>query len=347
MRIQSGETLNSSGFTLVELAIVLVIVGLLIGVGSGMMGVLSTAIKVRQTKDSLDDNMQAVASWASANNRLPKLSEFNSGTPVAKTQMDSWAHPFVFLYYSSLAPNTATKDTICGRRSTPLTVTSSNPTTTISNVAYAILSGGDSGASTLNSTLNGSLLGVAFNAAIPRLPSSNISVGGIATGTITIDPVNNDIVRWVTLDELRSKVGCQGAPLKIVNNELPFGAAPNSYSATISADGGVPFSSGGAYKWCAEFATPRTGIVVFDTSPVTGKINTSGTACNLLTEASTYFYQGDTLALTKKTGFVNFSTGSYKLTITVRDAAGNDTNACTSTTDNCVQKPFVLTINPN
>ena len=65
----------------------------------------------------------------------------------------------------------------------------------------------------------------------------------------TVDRINrpeayDDIVDYVTLGELRTKSGCQGAPLKILNNELPSGSMSSTYSATIYAEGGVPFSSG-------------------------------------------------------------------------------------------------------
>ena len=337
------------GFTLIELAIVLLIVGILMGVGSGMVGMLYSSIRLHQTRDSMDDNTQAIAGWASANNKLPQLSGFTA--TVAKTQMDASTRPLVYLYYSSLAPATATKDTICGRRSTSLTVQNSSPTTTtISNVAYVLLSGGESSAATLLSTLTGTFKGVTYsNTPIPRPASSGTAVGGYASGTINVDPTSTDIIRWVTLDELRSKAGCQGAPLKIVNNELPF--IPQSTAAgttifTISADGGVPITSGsGNYVWCVEIGA-RSGISLFDTVP-TGGIKSSGTCWGL---AETNFVQSTQLTLQKKATFGNFSTGSYQVTIFVRDGAAiaPTTASCSSAPgDNCVQKPFALTINPN
>lgn len=308
------KTISRRGFTLIELAIVLVIVGLLIGIGTSMVGVLSSAVKVRETKDLLDANMQAVTSWASAANRLPgAASGFGNFTSIAKSRQDSWGRPFTFLYYSSLARTNPTKDTICGRRSTPLNVQTTDPAATISNVAFVILSSGDNSApKSLKSTLN----------------SAPITVSIPAIGTISVNPAasDNDIARWVTLDELRSKIGCQGAPLKIVNNELPFGAAPNPYSATISADGGVPSSSGN-YEWCVEFPTPLRSGFSFETSPSNG----IKTVCSGAT-----FVAGQNLSLSKKTSFGNFSSGSHKVTVYVRDSAGNDAN-----------KTFVLTINPN
>lgn len=159
------------------------------------------------------------------------------------------------------------------------------------------------------------------------------------------------------MDELRSKVGCQGGPLKIINNELPF--IPSSYAvsspfATIAADGGVPITGSvigaqtGNFTWCVEFnSTPRLGAaLLFDTVP-SGGIKAG---CWTATETAGNFVQGTTLGLQKKAAMGNFSTGSYQLTITVRDGAAStpSTAACNANPgDNCVQKAFVLTVNPN
>lgn len=213
--------LSRRGFTLVELAIVLVIVGLLVGLGSSMTGMLITANNVRQTKDSLDAVSQSITSWASANNRLPDVTTGTTGfKSVVKTPTDAWGRDFIYLYDTNLAPGSATKDTICGRRTTSLSVITSEPTATISNVAFVVISKGDD--ATLETTVSDAAL----------------SVSRAATGTVTASTSNSDLLRWVTLDELRSKIGCQGAPLKIVNNELPFGSIVSNYSAKITADGG-------------------------------------------------------------------------------------------------------------
>ncbi|MBI2353976.1 MAG: prepilin-type N-terminal cleavage/methylation domain-containing protein [Deltaproteobacteria bacterium] len=336
---------DNKGFTLIELAIVLVIVGILIGVGSGMVGMLITAIKVRESRDHLDAAMQSVTSWASANNRLPDTTSNPSTNPAlfanaAKTPNDAWGQGFIYLYDNALAPATATKDTICGRRSTVISLTDSNTGATISNVAYLALSQADN-------AITDTKIG---GAAVTSGPLSTTAGMPITADTF------NDIVRWVTLDELRTKIGCQGAPLKIVNNELPFGAAPNPYSAILSADGGVPISGSvigtqtGNYTWCVEFvSTPKPGAaLVFDTNP-TGGIKAAG-ACWSSSETAGNFVQGTTLTLQKKAGFGNFSTGSYQLTVFSRDGAASPatTAACnTNPGDNCVQKTFVLTMNPN
>lgn len=336
MREQSGEVSNNQGFTLIELAIVLVIVGILVGAGASMVGVLSTAVKVRETKDLLDANMQAVASWASSHNSIPDAAGF---TGAAKSPQDSWGRDFIYLYDANLNAATPTKDTICGRRSTTLTVHTTDPVATINNIAFVVFSPSDDAAvqATLTATV-APAVAATFNGAASG-PAILPGARGFATGTVNIDATNSDIVRWVTLDELRSKVGCQGAPLKIVNNELPYGQAPNVYAATITADGGVPFATG--YKWCVNSPLPAG----FVTPPAGGIVN----ADCLSTTESTWGATAAASALTISFPAAAVAAGSYQITVVARDNADGVTTsaACNASPgDNCAQKVFVITVNP-
>jgi len=318
--------LSRSGFTLIELAIVLVIVGLLVGIGSGMVGVLTSAIKVRETRDSLDANMQAIASWASANNKLPDAT-VTGFVAVAKSPQDSWGRDFLYFYDVSLNTAPITKDTICGRRSTNLTVHTTDPVATINNVAFVVLSEADDAAvqTTLTATTT-PVVAATFNG-VPSGPSIAKGSRGSATGTINIDPNNSDLVRWVTLDELRSKVGCQGAPLKIVNNELPFGNFSTQYAAggaVVTPDGGT-----GGYQWRVKSKLMPRGIS-FTPSMSTSVINGYSQFTNLSTSA------WSTISNNLTIGGLPRPSGSYSLTIQVKDGS-----------DNIASKPFVMTINPN
>jgi prepilin-type N-terminal cleavage/methylation domain-containing protein len=295
---------NNNGFTLIELSIVLVIIGLLVSLGANMIGPLTTFVKVRESRDIMDADLQSVISWSSSRNTIPNETSFPT---VVKSPLDAWGRNLIYLYDANLYSATPTKDTICGRRSTGLTLITTDPAATINNVAFTVLSGADN--ATLKSTLG----------------ATPITASGAVTGTINVTGPNSDLVRWVTLDELRSKIGCQGAPLKIVNNELPFGAVGSIYTATISADGGVPFPAPPAtFKWCIETAA----ALPFSFTPT--RI-TPANSCSALTEAS--WNQAATLSIssTPAAGTQN----SYSFTVYVRD---ND--------NNIAQKMFVLTNNP-
>lgn len=318
---------NHSGFTLIELSIVLVIIGMLIGLGSGMIGPLTTFVKVRETRELQDSALQSITSWASSRNSIPDSAGFPT---VAKSPLDAWGRNLIYLYDANLYAAAPTKDTICGRRSAALTLVTTDPAATMANVAFVVLSGAEN--ATLKSTLNGNLNGVPL--------TGIITATGYATGTITVTGPNSDLVRWVTLDELRSKIGCQGAPLKIVNNELPVGAVPNIYSVTLKVDGGVPFATPPAtYKWCV--STLPAGFAQ------AGGIQHAD--CLGLSESSGTWAAASS-GLTISFPAATVATGAYSITVVARDNADGVTTsaACNGADpgDNCAQKLFVLTVNP-
>lgn len=334
---EQSETLksrNNKGFTLVELAIVLIIVGMLVGVGSGMMGMLTTAIKVREAKELQDASVQSIISWASANNNIPNAAGFPT---AAKTPQDSWGREFIYLYENRLYSASPTKDTICGRRSTDLTIQTTDPAATIANVAFVVISPSDD--ATVETTLTATAapaVAATFNGAASG-PAIALAARGSATGTIVVNANNTDIVRWVTLDELRSKVGCQGAPMKIINNELPYGYNGVAYSATVFADGGVKFTGGtGNYRWCIENTAGVVPAGMTFTSNIGAAAIPFNTDCLGLAEAS--WVLADNVLI----GGAPTAIGSNTLTVYARD--NNDT---AGTNDNIANKPFVFTINPN
>lgn len=283
----------------------LVIVGILMTLGSGMIGPLTNMVKTRETRESSDANMQGITSWAASNNKLPK---FSPDSPSAlKYPTDSWGRPFVFIYYSSLAPLTATKDTICGRSSTFLNISTLNPPAYIKNVAFISLSATDGAPSVFNSKLN--------DLPIAHTNSYAIYQENAKFTLNTVDVKNFDIARWVTLDELRSKVGCQGAPLKILNNELPYanysGLPAQLYSAKIYPDGGS-----GTYEWKV------TGVL-----PSGLSFNPAG--------VSSDWTSGSSLSIVGAQGIRVTPAQSYYLNVMVRDNNGNNAT-----------KAFTLTVNP-
>jgi prepilin-type N-terminal cleavage/methylation domain-containing protein len=324
---------NNSGFSLVELSIVLVIIGLLVGLGGGMIGPMMNFIKVRETRDMQDANLQSIISWASSNNKIPNVAGF---TTVAKFAKDTWNRDFIYLYDGNLYNAVSTKDTICGRRSTSLTLETTDndtTTTTVTNVAFAVLSDADNVA--LKSTLK-------VNGTTDLTFSSGDATSGYTSSKITVKGPNGYMARWVTLDELRSKIGCQGAPLKIVNNELPYGSATAAYSATITADGGVPFgTSPSTYKFCINNLSAG-----FTIQGATGFFNADCLAAPVATWAAAAASSGVTITFAANSAV---TTNTYQIAVVVRDNANTGTTGlCNSANpgDNCAQKLFVLTVNP-
>ncbi len=261
-RLKSFLSASSEGFTLVEMAMVLVAVGIVIALGASLIGPLTKRVKFNDSRDIVNGAVDSVSSWAAGKNRVPcAKGDQTAGTACASLSLttdefsaavrnpnDAFGRPLIYIYDSALTiPSTTNspKDTICGRQSTNINVNNS-----ISNVAFIILSGGDD------------------YRVDTKIGTTPVSSGTITAATTVTADIVNDIVKWVTLDELRTKIGCQGSQLKVVDNELPYGYNGAPYSANVYADGGVPYTNyvtSGKYKWCIEdsvaWASPTIGPV--------------------------------------------------------------------------------------
>ena len=345
-----GQGLETSkGFSLVEMAVVMVVVGLLVAMGASMIGPLTSRARMNETRENMSGIMESVASWAASNNRIPPFTpvapDAATFLQIARKPDDSWGGPLLYLYDTALAPTgvaslNISKDTICGRRTTTLYLvnTTSTPTVTVNNIAYLIISTGDD--RTAQTTINGTLNGGPVNGVVTG--------SGPATGTVTLDATFSDIARWVTLDELRAKIGCQGAQLRIVNNELPPATVSAQYpnatagsALTLSVDGGA---TPGTYRWCIEAltATPLPGGLSFNTTtPALPVRVTPLNTCSTLPEANWGAVAAAPNLLTISGTPSAGTAGAYSFTIYVRD-----NNDATGSNDNIASKAFVLTVNP-
>lgn len=90
-----------------------------------------------------------------------------------------------------------------------------------------------------------------YNIQIDNQTAERNTIRIYAPGTRDVDDYNDspagirpeefdDLVKWVTLDELRVKMGCPGAQLRIITTELPMAYQGQSYSAEIRIEGGIP-----------------------------------------------------------------------------------------------------------
>ncbi len=323
----------AKGFTLVELAISLVVIGLLIGLGVTLVGPLATATKVRESKENLDGAVESLNSWAAGNNSLPNGAGFPA---VVKSPQDAWGHNFVYLYDATLFSATPSNDTLCGRKTTSLTLQTTNPPATIANVAYVMLSPGDD--STIQTTL-------ATTATVPAIPptlngtpvtsGSAIPLNTLAsaTGTVVLDTNNSDIVRWVTLDELRTKVGCEGAQMRIVNNELPYGYVSSKYVAKLLLNGGVT-----DYKWCVSGLPPGLVAVALPGGATMGSCTVPANCAGLTSDSN---WVTATPPVFLNISGIPTAQGSYQINLMAHDSQGSSLSQ-----NNCSSKTFALTINP-
>ncbi len=316
---------GSRGFTLVELAMVLVVIGILVSLGMGLIGPLTKTAKYNETKDIVTASVESVISFSAASKRLPTSTEFPT---KVRNPNDAWTKPLYYFPDPSLTSIPAgSTDAICGRSITSLTIcqdAACTVATNIPNAAFVVVSGADNYNIQTGTSIGGTC--PPGQTCVRVYPIDTLNVDDNATDFTRLEPYD-DIVKWVTLDELRTKVGCVGAQLKIQNAQLPSGYRCGAYSATLFAQGGIPFPSGGSYKWCTQGTLPG-GLTL---TP-----NVTSANCLSLAEAS--WGQANNLTLAANTGAL-FQRGTFSLTVFVRD-----NNDLSGSNDNIAQQPLFLTI---
>lgn len=244
-----------NGFTLVEVAIVIVFMGIFITFASSMLKGIALSSKSRAAREKLatvSDLVQASAVNPVNNRAIPlstDLFESATGAPV-----DYWNKSYAFYPYT---PEPGAVLDICRRSSTDLAVCLQGDCVNkvIRDVAYVLVSGAEKCAGACTAT----------NLPIQIKPPfvTTVNLGGPCTGRRCI-PLNeisttfDDLYKYVTLLELKKTVGCVEADsrLRILNMELPYAREGVSYTTVIQADGGAALTSANKYNWCRNATSP-------------------------------------------------------------------------------------------
>ncbi len=204
------------GFTLVELAMVLVVIGLLVGMGMGLFGVLSKRAKHIESRETVKAVYEAIIGYAAANKRLPTDL---SGLGVKNT--DSYGSPLNYYLWGG--------NDLCTSTGTYLTVNDSSTGTTYqkTNVGFILFSNGEN---RCNQTGTSSPF--------------NIPVQGqqVNPGSCPAGDNYDDVVMYSDIDKLRSQI-C--STFKITTETLPVGTEELVYPSTqLEATDGTP-----PYTW--------------------------------------------------------------------------------------------------
>jgi prepilin-type N-terminal cleavage/methylation domain-containing protein len=308
---------GQKGFTIIEVAVVLVIMGLLVGFGASLVGPLTIRAKRMETKDTLKAATESIIGFAASNGKIPTWGDNNPDATVdefcevAANRKDAFTMPLYYFFDIQLT----SAGSICGRKTTNLTICR-DPTCTnrVSDVAFMVVTGAENinpqtGIVTIGCPAGQTCIG-AYDTGEPNIDNCTAAANcpnyDTAVARLNRPEEYDDLVKWVTLNELKIKIGCQGPPLRIVNNELPAGSAGLIYNITIYADGGVS-----PYNW---------SLITVPAPPPTWTIGSS-------------------------TGILSSGTppasGAYYVKVQVRD--GNDPSG---PNDNVAEKSFVITINP-
>lgn len=198
------------GVTLVELAVVMVVLGILVGVGVSLLGPLTKRAKTIEARETVNAAVDSVVGYGVTNNRIPNAAQF--GTTV-RAQVDAWGNPLQYIFDNNLTTS------VCDRTTTNITVrvcgnAACAAFTTVSNVAFIVLS---SGGNYNNQTAGSQAVGapVAINTY-----QAGIAVDNYAGDFIRAIDEFDDIVKWVTLPELQGKMGCTRCTAYEVWNNL-------------------------------------------------------------------------------------------------------------------------------
>jgi prepilin-type N-terminal cleavage/methylation domain-containing protein len=192
---------HCAGFTLVEVAIVMVVVGIFVGLGAGMIGPLTKRMKTTETKETVNSAVEAIIGFSATNTRLPTAAQFPS---ILRSVNDSWNKPLRYSFDNNLT----TLQSICSRTTTNITVT--NGGTAYNNIAFVIMS---SGPNYNNQTTGGG----AGPAAIITYSPGTSNIDGFAGDFSRLEEYD-DIVKWVTLPELQTKIGCATWAFEVWNS---------------------------------------------------------------------------------------------------------------------------------
>jgi len=368
-------SLSNRGFTLVELAIGMVIISLVL---ASVMGLVLNFVQSKEINEStgrLTLMRDRIIGYALVNSRLPS---YHTGagtdelTALAPQARDIWGKKYLYIYDSQMV-RTDSNSLICAKKTTNLLLRYCDDALcltprTQTNVAFVVFSTGknlvnQTGASasphTESVSSDPSESGPDGTPASPRtitIYGPGTPIGSYATPT-TSAIENDDILYAVTLEDLRTKLNCVGNPLRIVNNDLPTGAASTAYSSTIYPEGGVPILgiAAGTYRWCVESATAATlsGIVITEVVTTSGSTLLTLSApgdCSGAAESS--WVVGNSFRVKGASGgasnTLNTTTaGTYDMTVYVRD--DQNPNATVAGTpdlnDNIVSRKYVLGIN--
>jgi prepilin-type N-terminal cleavage/methylation domain-containing protein len=243
------RTMDRNGFTLVELAIVLVIVGLLVGMSVGMLSPLTKRVKLQQTRDTVSEVYSAIIGYAEANKKLPA-----DLTVLSGKLRDAYGQNLIYYPAGGI-----TGSDLCTTQGSYLTV--SDQGTTKSNVAFVLISMGEN---VCNQTGSSSPFTISVQGSVVSCPG-NSNAG------------YDDIVKYQDINYLREQI-CN--PFRIVTDSLPTGTEEVAYpSSTLQATDGTPQLSGPPRynTWSISSGSLPPGLSLSSTGSISGTPISDGT----------------------------------------------------------------------
>jgi len=216
--------MKKSAFTLIELSIVLVIIGLLIGGSFKILKVMRERAQISRAQDDVKTAKEAITGYVQTTYKLPTSTVFdNTLSPVKNNQ-----HPLFYTYGRAAVSNS---DNICSFIHTDLKVVTAEGND-INDIAFVVASeaANHNMQTGLTDNVDGTYSVKTYNYATK-----------VDDNTSPVNIVENydDVVDWVTLKQLQEEAGCARKPLAFINTTLPIANVGESYSATLYVENNV------------------------------------------------------------------------------------------------------------
>ncbi len=204
-----------NGFTLIEMAIVLVIIGLLVGMGTGLLKILIKREKISETRGDLKTVYNTILGYTKSTKKLP-----SSLNVLGVKTKDSYNEDFLYFVASGI-----TTSDLCTTQGSYLSVLDKGVPK--SNVAFIVFSKGEN-----HCNQTGNSTATSFQILQPGTVTS-----GCPQGQVEYD----DEVLYADINTLRDMV-CNS--FKIVTVNLPYGMEEQPYptSSLEATDGTPPYS---------------------------------------------------------------------------------------------------------
>lgn len=221
--------MKRQAFTLIELAVVLTIVGLVIGGSFKALKYSRERAYVEEAKEHVNSSIDAIIRDSLLFEGLPTIEHFDQNLSTERILILSSGLVKKAMLY--IPDNGLIGIDVCSKTTTNLSIIDeiSTPNRTISNVAFIVAH------ESANKNLQ---TGLQSNNVHIYSPSENED-DNKSSPNINREEAYDDIVKWVTLSELQQNIDCNSKPFKFLNDRLPHGNVGNSYSATMYVDNNI------------------------------------------------------------------------------------------------------------
>jgi prepilin-type N-terminal cleavage/methylation domain-containing protein len=231
---------NNKGFTLIELAMVLVIIGLMIGIGASMLGPMTKRAKSFQTEETVKEAYNAIVGYAVSSKRLPA----NLSVVGTKT-IDAYSGNLI--YYPAAGITAAD---LCVTHGTYHTVSDKGVNKT--RVAFVVFSSGEN---LCNETGTASPFTI-----------TDLGIAGNCPSDATYS--YDDFVMYMDIDTLREEL-CN--TFRIVTDNLPTATEEVAYpSVNLQATDGIT-----SFTWSDSGGLP-TGLTLSAAGQISGAPTVDG-----------------------------------------------------------------------